>query len=47
VLQLINRREQRLDDKDNNEYIKETVSAKPLVTYSQAQDALQTLMTFF
>jgi hypothetical protein len=34
-------------DQNSDEYIKETVPAKLLVTYSQAQDAVQTLMNFF
>jgi hypothetical protein len=31
-------------NQDSDEYIEETVSAKPLVTYLQAQDAVQKLM---
>jgi hypothetical protein len=36
-----------LQKKDGDEYIEETVPVKLLVTYSQALDALQTLMNFF
>jgi hypothetical protein len=34
-------------DQDSDEYIEETVPAKQLVTYSEAQDAVQMLMNFF
>jgi hypothetical protein len=36
-----------LQKEDSDEYTEETVPAKLLVTYSQAQDAVQTLMNFF
>jgi hypothetical protein len=35
-----------LQKEDSDEYIEETVPAKPLVTYSQDQDAVQTLINF-
>jgi hypothetical protein len=34
-------------DQDSNGYIEESVPTKPLVTYSQAQDAVQTIMNSF
>jgi hypothetical protein len=35
-----------LQKEDSDEYSEETVPAKPLVTYSKAQDAVQMLMNF-
>jgi hypothetical protein len=34
------------NDQDSDEYHEETLPIKPLVNYSQAQDAVQTLINF-